>query len=437
MPPFFLYPSLGRKIGISFLLGGVDGMSIPSFLTMDAFDFHNKTVLLRVDFNSPLDDAKRITDDSRIRMHAPTIRELMDKGAKVVILAHQGRPGDPDFSTLREHAERLSQILGKPVGYVPDVYGELAKAAIKSLKPGDVLVLENVRTIPEETAKMKPADFARTEFVRTLASMADAYVNDGFAVAHRANASVVGFPILLPAFAGRLMETELKALERVRRAEEKPCLYILGGAKAEDAAAISEYVLSHRKADFVITGGVVGQLFLYAKGVDLGDTNVRFLEAKGFLHYVPKIKRLFQDFQDRILTPKDFGVEAEGKRRDISLEDLPTPFPILDLGPRTVEFYTKVISSARIIVLSGPMGVYERPDFMLGTKGVFEAVAMSKAFSVAGGGNTIEALEKLGLSQRVGYISSGGGALMEYLTGKTLPGVEALEEAAKRWQGKL
>ncbi|MBS7610134.1 phosphoglycerate kinase [Candidatus Bathyarchaeota archaeon] len=406
------------------------------FLTMDDFDFRNKTVILRVDFNSPLDEAKRITDDSRIRMHVPTIRELMDKGAKVVILSHQGRPGDPDFSTLQEHAQRLSQILGRPIGYVDDVYGERAKAAIEHLKPGDVLVLENVRTIPEETAKMKPEDFAKTEFIRRLASLADAYVNDGFAVAHRANASVVGFPIILPAFAGRLMESELKALERARKAEEKPCIYILGGAKSEDAAAISEYVLSHRKADFIITGGVVGQLFLHAKGFNLGEPNRRFLEARGFLQYVLKIRSLFQDFPDRILTPEDFGVEVFGKRRDISLEDLPTPFPILDIGPRTVESYAKVIRDSRIIVLSGPMGVYERSDFMLGTKGVFEAVAMSKAFSVVGGGNTIEALEKLGLRERVGYISSGGGALMEFLTGKVLPGVEALEKAAERWRKK-
>ncbi|MBS7628060.1 phosphoglycerate kinase, partial [Candidatus Bathyarchaeota archaeon] len=265
---------------------------------------------------------------------------------------------------------------------------------------------------------------------------ADAYVNDGFAVAHRANASVVGFPIILPAFAGRLMESELKALERARKAEEKPCIYILGGAKSEDAAAISEYVLSHRKADFIITGGVVGQLFLHAKGFNLGEPNRRFLEARGFLQYVLKIRSLFQDFPDRILTPEDFGVEVFGKRRDISLEDLPTPFPILDIGPRTVESYAKVIRDSRIIVLSGPMGVYERSDFMLGTKGVFEAVAMSKAFSVVGGGNTIEALEKLGLRERVGYISSGGGALMEFLTGKVLPGVEALEKAAERWRKK-
>ncbi|MEM3692694.1 MAG: phosphoglycerate kinase [Candidatus Bathyarchaeia archaeon] len=411
-------------------------MRNPSFLTMDDFDFHNKTVILRVDFNSPLDDAKRIADDSRIRMHIPTIRELMDKGAKVVILCHQGRPGDPDFSTLHEHAQRLSKILGRPIGYVDDVYGERAKTAIRHLKPGEALVLENVRTIPEETAKMKSEDFAKTEFVRSLASLADAYVNDGFAVAHRANASVVGFPILLPAFAGRLMESELKALERARRAEEKPCVYILGGAKAEDAAAISEYVLSHGKADFIITGGVIGQLFLHAKGVNLGEANRRFLESKGFLQYVPKIQSLFQDFPDRILTPEDFGVEVVGKRRNISLEDLPTPFLILDIGPRTVERYAKVIKDARIIVLSGPMGVYERSDFMLGTKGVFEAVAMSKAFSVAGGGNTIEALEKLGLRERVGYVSSGGGALMEFLTGKVLPGVEALEKAAERWRKK-
>jgi phosphoglycerate kinase len=402
-----------------------------SFLTMDDFDFRNKTVLLRVDFNSPLDEDKRITDDTRIRMHAPTVRELVEKGSKVVILAHQGRPGDPDFSTLQQHAERLSRILGKPVKYIDDVYGDKAKAAISELIPGDVLVLENVRTVPEELARKSAEELAKTDYIKTLASLADIYVNDGFAVSHRANASVVGFPVLLPAVAGRVMERELKALNRARRAEEKPCVYIMGGAKAEDAAAISEYVLSHKTADYVLTGGVIGNLFLHARGVSIGDENVRFLEKRGFLQYVPKIHELFRNFGSKILTPEDLGVEVEGRRVDISLKDLPTEHPILDIGANTVRSYENVIKEAKIVILSGPMGVYEREEFILGTRGVFEAVASSKAFSVAGGGNTIEALEKLGLAQKISYISTGGGALMEFLTGKTLPGVESLEKAAK------
>jgi len=255
---------------------------MPDFLTMDDSDFKNKTVLLRVDFNSPLDSARRITDDTRIRMHAPTVRELMDKGARLVIMAHQGRPGDLDFSTMQQHAERLSKILGRPIGYVDDVYGEKAQNAIKRLKPGQALVLENVRTIPDETAKKTADEFAKGDFIRTLASLADVYVDDGFAVAHRANASIVGFPVLLPALAGRIMERELKALNKVKRAEEKPCIYIMGGAKADDSAAISSYVLSHGTADYVLTGGVIGQLFLHARGSRSASQTLASLKKESF-----------------------------------------------------------------------------------------------------------------------------------------------------------
>jgi len=405
---------------------------MPDFHTMDDFDFKNKTVLVRVDFNSPLDADKNLTDDTRIRMHAPTIKELMGKGAKVVILAHQGRPGDPDYSTLQKHAERLSTVLGKPVKYVDDVYGEKAVKAIKGLRSGEALMLENVRSVPDELAKNTPEGFAKTAYIKTLAGLADMYVDDGFAVAHRANASLVGFPVLLPSAAGRVMEKELRSLYKAKNAEEKPCIYIMGGAKADDAAAISEYVLGHNTADYVLTGGVIGNLFLHAKGVDVGEANVKFLEKRNFLQYVPKIQELFKKFDGKIVVPEDFGIDVEGKRRDIMMKDLPTKHSILDIGPRTVKNYSSIISKARIIVVSGPMGVYEREEFMPGTRGVFEAVAKSKAFSVVGGGNTIEAMEKLGLSQKVSYISTGGGALMEFLTGKVLPGVEALEKAAKR-----
>lgn len=403
------------------------------FLTMDDYNFKNKTVLIRVDFNSPLDAAtKKVTDDSRIKAHAPTIKELMDKGAKVVIMAHQGRPGDPDYSTTEQHAEILSKILKKKVGYVDDIFGDKAKAAIKKLKPDEALLLENVRTWPDETAKKTAEEFAKSDLVKSLAPLADVYVGDGFAVAHRANGSIVGFPEVMPAVAGRVMERELKALIRAKDAKERPCIYIMGGAKAEDAAAISEYVLGNNKADYVLTGGVIGHLFLHAKGVNLGEPNVKYLEGKKFLQYVPKIQELYKKFDGKILTPEDFAVDMKGKRKDITLKDLPTEYPIFDVGSNTVKKYADLLKNAKIVVVSGPLGVYERKEFMNGTKGVFETIAKSKAFSVAGGGNTIEAFEKLGLSDKISYISTGGGALMEFLTGKTLPGVEALIKAAKR-----
>jgi phosphoglycerate kinase len=398
---------------------------------MDEFDFENKTVLVRVDFNSPLDPhTKEITDDSRIRRHAETIRELMEKKAKVVILAHQGRRGSPDYSTLEKHSRVLSGILGREVGYVDDLFGGKAKAAISDLKKGEALVLENVRMFPGETAKLSPEEHAKSDLVKNLSPLADAYVGDGFAVAHRSQASIVGFPFAMPAVAGRVMERELKILNKVRRAEEKPCIYVMGGAKADDAEAISEYVLGHG-ASYVLTGGVTGQLFLHAQGVDIGDVNVRFLEKHKFLQYVPKIQELFEKYDGKVLTPEDFGIDVNGKRGEISLKDLPTEYPMFDIGSKTVEKYAELLEKAKIIILSGPMGVYEREEFTLGTRGVFEAVTSSEAFSVAGGGNTIEAVERLGLTDKISYVSTGGGALMEFLTGKALPGVEALERRSR------
>jgi len=402
------------------------------FLTMDDFNYKDKVVLLRVDFNSPIDpNTKEILDDTRIRSHSETIAELSKKGAKVVILAHQGRPGDPDYSSLENHAKALSKILNKPVEYVDDIYGEKAKKAIEALKPGEILVLKNVRDYPEETKAKSPEEHAKSELVQKLAPLADFFVNDAFAAAHRGHASIVGFTVVLPTAAGRVMEKELKALEKVTTAREKPCLYILGGAKADDSAAISEYVLSKGTADNVLTGGVIGHLFLYAKGYDIGETNRKYLEEKGFTTIIPKIQDLFKRFDGKIVLPDDLAVEVDGKRREIDVSELPTNYPIYDIGSKTIEKYASMIKKAKAIVLNGPMGVYENKEFLKGTKGVFEAIAESKAFSVAGGGHTIGALDELGLQKRISYVSTGGGALMEFLTGKTLPGVEALEKAKR------
>lgn len=403
-------------------------MRLIDFLTLNDLDFEGKTVLARVDFNSPIDvETKEITDDTRIRRHAQTIRELMDKGGKVVVMAHQGRPGKGDFTTMKKHAEKLSTILGRHVGYVDDLYGERAKSAILKLKKGQALVLENVRFFTDEMITKTPEEHAKSELITNLAPLVDIYVGDGFAVAHRAHASIVGFPVIMQAVAGRIMERELTALERVIKAEERPSLYLIGGAKADDAEAVSNYVLGKGTADYVLTSGVIAHLFLHAQGVNIGKVNLAFLKKNDLLGYVPKIVKLFKDYGEKILLPEDFGLDVNGKRVEIDTVNLPTNYPLLDIGPKTVENYSNLIRDARNIVLSGPMGVYERDEFMLGTRGILKAVANSDAFSVAGGGNTIEAIKKLGLSEKISYISTGGGALMEFITGKKLPGIEALK----------
>ena len=404
------------------------------YLTLDDLNVKNKTVLVRVDFNSPIDPkTKKILEDVRIRAHGETtIRELSDKGAKVVILAHQGRKGDADFIPLKQHAEILSKILARPVKYVDDLYGEEAKRAIKDLKPGEILVLKNVREYPCETKEGTPEEHARTELVKNLAPLADYFVNDAFAAAHRAHVSIVGFTAVLPSAAGRIMERELKSLTKILENPEKPTAFIFGGAKADDSLEISKYVLDNKIADHILTGGVVSQVFLTANNIDLGKGNMEFLREQELLDLVPGIRALIQKYPDKIRTPTDVAVEANKKRIEIPVTRLPTDHPIYDIGSQTIQDYGKIIKTAKSIVVSGPMGVYENKEFAVGTQEVFEEIAESKAFSVAGGGHTISALQEFGLSRKISYISTAGGALIEFLMGKKLPGVTALEKAAER-----
>jgi phosphoglycerate kinase len=403
------------------------------YLTLDDVKVKDKVVLVRVDFNSEIDpETKKVTSDVRIRAHGEkTIKELAEKGAKVVILAHQGRKGDPDFTPLKQHAVILGKILKCPIKYVDDVYGEKAKTAIKGLQDGEILVLENVRSFEGETKSGTPEQQAKTELVQNLAPLADLFVNDAFAAAHRGHASMVGFTAVLPSVAGRIMESELKSLSRALEKPKKPCVYVMGGAKADDSLEISKYVLGNGIADHVIVGGVTAQLFLAAKGVDLGKGNMAFLEKKELTGLIPGIQSLLKQYPEKIVLPVDLALDVNGKRKEILVTKLPTEYSIFDIGAKTVAKYSELISQAKSIVVSGPMGVYENKEFNYGTRGVFEAIAASKAFSLAGGGNTIAALQEYGLSNKIGYVSTAGGALIEFLMGKKLPGVVALETAVK------
>jgi len=404
------------------------------FLTIDDVNFKNKVALVRVDFNSPIDpETKKVLDDTRIRAHAQTtIKELCEKGAKIVILAHQGRPGDPDFTPLKQHAEILGKILGKPVKYVEDLFGEKAQKAVRGLKSGEILVLENVRTFPDEQNKGTPEEHAKSEFVQKLAPLGDVFVNDAFAAAHRAHISIVGFTAVLPSVAGGIMEKELKALGKVLEAPEKPCVYILGGAKADDSLDISRYVLKNNIADRILTGGVVGHLFLAAKGLNLGKPNMELLEKRELMGLVPGIQELMNVYPRKIETPTDIAIEVEGKRKEMTIERLPTNYPVYDIGAKTVKKYSDIIRGAKSIVISGPVGVFENVEFSLGTREIFKAIVASKAFSLVGGGHTVAAVEKLELADKMSYVSTAGGALIEFLMGKRLAGVVALEKAAAK-----
>ncbi|MEM2904389.1 MAG: phosphoglycerate kinase [Candidatus Bathyarchaeia archaeon] len=411
-------------------------MGAKSFLTLDDFDVKGKTVIVRVDVNSPVDaKTHSITDDSRLRQHAVTLDRLLKAGAKVVVLAHQGRRGEPDFISLKAHAETFSKLLGRSVKYVDDIFGGKARREIRSLKEGEVLVLENVRFWPEETREKTPEEHAQSALVKNLAPLADLFVNDAFAAAHRAHASMVGFTAVLPSAAGPVMEGELNALRRVHEAAEKPCVYVLGGAKADDAVEMTSAVLGRGIADKVLPCGVIGQVFLKGRGLDLGVPNESLLKDKGYDKYAASASKLLAQFGEKIQTPLDVAVKLPtGGRDEVLVDDLPTRYPIQDIGRETIQDFSRILRGAKTIVISGPAGVYEEPGFEAGTRAVFEASVRSGAFVVIGGGHTVAAAEEFGYADKVSYVSTAGGAFIEFLIKGTLPAIEALERAAQRRQ---
>jgi phosphoglycerate kinase len=396
------------------------------FPTLDDVDVRGKTVLVRVDINSPIDPRTgEILDDTRIRECAPTIKELASKGAKVVVLAHQGRPGDEDFTTLEKHAVKLSAAVGLKVEYVEDVFGPTARAAIRKMQPGEILLLENVRFCAEESLSGSPEEMSKAHLVRKLAEVADIYVNDAFGAAHRGQPSLVGFGALLPTYAGRLMERELKGLGQALK-PERPCVYVLGGGKAKDSMAMIENILRKNIADIVLTGGLVGQAFLAAKGFDLGGVNMKVLADKGFEKEIERAKKLLSEHGARIRMPVDVVVGRDGKPEELPVEKLPTEYPILDIGSRTVEEYSRIIMGARTVVGNGPLGVFEKQGFQRGTFGVLEAMAGSKAFTILGGGHIVAAAEAAGVTSKIKHVSTGGGACISFLSGEGMPVVEML-----------
>lgn len=401
--------------------------------TLDDFDVENKTILLRVDFNMPLDkNTLEILDKTRIKRVLPTIRELVEKQAKTVILAHQGRQGSWDFTSLEKHAEALEQLLGKDVKYVDDVYGEEAKNAIKNLQNGEVLLLDNVRKFSGETEKKIAEEHAQSELVQNLYPLADLFVNDAFAAAHRPQCSLIGFTAVLPSCAGRLMEKELTTLRDVVVNPEKPSVFLFGGAKFSDVIVTIEQLLKNKTADKIILTGLPANAFLKAEGIELGDSNEAMLSEEGTPEQFKEIKKLLTEFKDNIYLPVDFAVEKNTSRNEINASELPTPYNIYDIGEKSIEQFKNVLSDAKTVFLSGPCGVFEKPNFMKGTREIFTFVANSNVFSIVGGGHTVAAVEQLGLDDKVSHISTGGGSLEKFMMGEKLPVVEALKEAKNK-----
>lgn len=404
------------------------------FLTLDDFDFKGKTTFLRVDINCPLDErTKKITDISRIRAATPTIRELIGKGARVVILAHQGRPGDWDFVSLEEHSRKLEEVLGVNVKFVADVCGDKAQEAVKSLRNGEVLMLENQRFNPDEMKEKTALEHSETSCIRNLAPLGDIFVSDAFSAAHRSQCSLVGFTEVMPSAAGRLMESEITSLSRLVN-PLKPSIFIFGGAKFADSIKVVDNVLEKGTAGQVILVGLTAQAFLKAKGVNPGRPNEKALEKEGTPELYQSARSVLDKHKDRILLPEDFAIDKDDRRFEITIDKLPTDYPICDIGSKSIERFRKAISKANTIFVSGPAGMYEKPQFLKGTSSIMEAIANSKAFSVAGGGHTTAALELVGLLNKISYVSTAGGALERFVMGKAMPAIEALKASAIKFQ---
>ena len=401
------------------------------FNTIDDFDLEDKTVLVRVDINAPVDPGSGlILDDTRLKLHARTIKELSNKGAKVVILAHQSRPGKKDFTTLSQHADALSEILNLRVRYVDSLFSSSAKEAIRNLKSHEILLLENARFFSEETLSRTPEEQSKTILVRHLSPLIDYYVNDAFAAAHRSHASLVGFTVNTPSAAGRVMEEELTVIQNALDNVEHPCVFLLGGMKPEDSIDVMENVLGNGTADSILTTGIVGNIVLWAAGVDIGQVNKDFIASRGYEDMVEKARELIERFGDKVKYPLDVACEIDGQRVDIDNDKIPNE-AIFDIGIKTIAFYAKEIRDAKYIFANGPAGVFEDPKFAMGTEDLINAMASSEGFSLIGGGHIAAATAGLGLEDQMSHLSSGGGACISMLAGKKLAAVEALKNSKK------
>jgi phosphoglycerate kinase len=391
-------------------------------LGVDHLDLGGKRVFLRVDLNVPLEDG-RVGEDTRIRSVLPTIERCLKGGASVVLASHLGRPKgkpDPRYS-LKPVAARLEELLGRPVPLLPDCVGPEVSAAAAALKPGDVVLLENLRFHAEEEAN-------DPEFARALASLGDVYVDDAFAAAHRAHASIEGIArYLKPAAAGLLMQRELEALGRIFEKPERPVAAVLGGAKVSDKLALVEHLLS--RVEMVLIGGGMAFTFLSALGYGVGRSLLesdRLEAARAILARARSLGVTMRLPVDVVAAPSLDSVEGI---RAVGVREIPADLMGLDLGPLTVTQFETALKGSKTILWNGPMGVFEKPPFAAGTVGVARAVAGSGAFSVIGGGDTIAAVQLAGVSDRIGYISTAGGAFLEFLEGRVLPGVAALDQA--------
>ncbi len=406
--------------------------------TLDEAQVEGKTVLCRVDINQPVDREKgTLKSINRLAACVPTVKELADKGAKVVLLAHQGSDIEyKNYYTTRPHAKVLGELLGREVKWIDDVCGPAARSEIQKLQNGGILILDNVRFVAEEQTlfemklRLTHGQQAKTLLVEKLAPLADLYVCDAFAAAHRDQPSLCGFEQVLPSYMGRLFEKEFCTVSQVMEAPARPCVFVLGGAKISDAFLMMKTVLERGVADQILTGGLVSNIFLAALGKETGQGSLDFIINANYGDYLEKAKGLYAQYGKKITLPEDLAWVENGARREAAIGEIPADIAAVDIGGNAAKTYREAILNAKTVFVNGPMGVFEQAPSEAGTKAVWQALADTEAHTVLGGGDSITATEKYGLTDKMGYICTGGGALIRFLTGEELPVVKALRHGA-------
>ncbi|MDW7675317.1 MAG: phosphoglycerate kinase [Bacillota bacterium] len=390
-------------------------------LSVKDIDIKDKRVLVRVDFNVPLDENRNITDDTRIRAAIPTIKYLQEHGAKIILVSHFGRPKGKVKDELRLDpvAQRLAELLGTQVEKTESSIGEEVKDAIGRLKSGQIILLENIRFYPEEEKNDR-------EFSKKLAALADIFVNDAFGAAHRAHSSTAGVAEFLPSVCGLLLEKEVTIMGDALSKPERPFVAIIGGAKVSDKIAVIENLLS--KVDTLIIGGGMANTFLKAKGYDMGKSLVEEdkVELAKSLIVQAESQGIRLELPTDLLVAAEFKADAEHK--NVLASEVPAEWMALDIGEKTGTEFAGIVTGAKTVIWNGPMGVFEMDAFSKGTFSVAKALADSAALSIVGGGDSVAAIEKMGVAEKITHISTGGGASLEFLEGKKLPGIDVLAE---------
>ncbi|HJJ22530.1 MAG TPA: phosphoglycerate kinase [Nitrosopumilus sp.] len=399
-------------------------------LTLDDFDLKGKTVFLRVDMNCPIDpETMEISGTKRIEEATETLKSLKD--SKVVVASHQGRVGNKDYTGMDKHAKVLEKLMNKKIKYVEDVIGEAAQNAIKNLKDGDILLLDNLRLCAEENYEFTPENAAKTIMVSRLSKLFDLCVLDSFPSAHRSHPSIVGFPQVLPACAGRIVEREVRNLDEIMTVAKAPHVIVLGGSKIPDRLEAIKLLIQNGRADHVLLAGLIGNVFMRAQGRIKSSLGINREDE-----VVAKAHSLIGEYPDVFATPVDIAINKDGERVEMDVREMGKGDKIYDLGPKTVEYYSKLITGAGTVFISGPAGFFEKENFSYGTTELLNAVANSMATTIVSGGHLTSALKQQGLADKINHVSTAGGALVLYLTGEVLPMIKALEDAAIKYRSK-